>query len=515
MYRVYANDPTARINLGIRRRLAPLLAQQPAQDRAAQYSALLDAGHAGALLRRRNRDGRQFLSRRSQRLSAPRCNGARDRNAGFSKANPQQLYLPITIDPEYHYEAINVENQQKNLSSLLWWMRRVIAMRKNFKAFSRGSHRISPSGKSQGARLSAAVRRRDDSRGRESCRASRSRSRSISRVSPVACSWRFSARIYFPPIKKSPYSDHARTARRITGSSSSRRTEQRARRKARRAYARRRSRICRRSSPTGSARRSSARFCRTIIRTCRWFGAKARTIRELRIIEQMPMFGEGDRAVLVSRSRLTPTARRRSMRCRCRSRPARRQMRSRAMRRNAVIARFVGAQRAVLHDAIWDADFREQLFRMMASGATLEGQQRRPRRRGQHAAGAGAERQSAGFAGAQCRAEQFVDVVRKSIFPEALPQARGWRESRRGGDAIPDRAAPICRMCRRLSARSNIAVRGRSRRLSALLQTAACQRRRCLDADARCGRSLLTSGCWNARAIFNRPRRHPVRCSRN
>ena len=62
-----------------------------------------------------------------------------DRNAGFSKANPQQLYLPITIDPEYHYEAINVENQQKNLSSLLWWTRRVIAMRKSFKAFSRGS----------------------------------------------------------------------------------------------------------------------------------------------------------------------------------------------------------------------------------------------------------------------------------------------------------------------------------------------------------------------------------------
>src|SRR5205823_12925680 len=52
---------------------------------------------------------------------------------------PQQLYLPITIDPEYHYEAINVENHQKNLSSLLWWMRRVIAMRKNYRAFSRGS----------------------------------------------------------------------------------------------------------------------------------------------------------------------------------------------------------------------------------------------------------------------------------------------------------------------------------------------------------------------------------------
>src|SRR5437764_4771480 len=62
-----------------------------------------------------------------------------DRNAGFSKANPQRLLLPVIIDPEYHYEAINVENQQKNLSSLLWWTRRVIAMRKNYKAFSRGT----------------------------------------------------------------------------------------------------------------------------------------------------------------------------------------------------------------------------------------------------------------------------------------------------------------------------------------------------------------------------------------
>ena len=50
-----------------------------------------------------------------------------DRNAGFSKANPQQLYLPTIIDPEYHYESVNVENQQRNLSSLFWWMRRLLA----------------------------------------------------------------------------------------------------------------------------------------------------------------------------------------------------------------------------------------------------------------------------------------------------------------------------------------------------------------------------------------------------
>ena len=62
-----------------------------------------------------------------------------DRNAGFSRANPQQLYFPIIIDPEYHYESINVENQERNLSSLLNWMRRVTAMRRRYQAFGRGT----------------------------------------------------------------------------------------------------------------------------------------------------------------------------------------------------------------------------------------------------------------------------------------------------------------------------------------------------------------------------------------
>src|SRR5258708_22704559 len=62
-----------------------------------------------------------------------------DRNAGFSRANPQRLFLPITIDPEYHYEAVNVEAQQNNPSSLLWWMKRLIALRKRYQAFGRGS----------------------------------------------------------------------------------------------------------------------------------------------------------------------------------------------------------------------------------------------------------------------------------------------------------------------------------------------------------------------------------------
>ncbi len=62
-----------------------------------------------------------------------------DRNAGFSRANPQKLFLPVIISPEYHYEVINVEVQQANPHSMLWWMKRLIALRKRFKAFSRGS----------------------------------------------------------------------------------------------------------------------------------------------------------------------------------------------------------------------------------------------------------------------------------------------------------------------------------------------------------------------------------------
>ena len=62
-----------------------------------------------------------------------------DRNAGFSQSNPQQLYLPVIIDPDCHYEVVNVESCQSNPHSLLWFMKRLIAIRKRFLAFGRGS----------------------------------------------------------------------------------------------------------------------------------------------------------------------------------------------------------------------------------------------------------------------------------------------------------------------------------------------------------------------------------------
>src|SRR5260221_12809158 len=62
-----------------------------------------------------------------------------DRNAGFSTANRQRLYQPVITDPEYHYEAVNVQAQQANPQSLLWWMKRLIALRKRHQAFGRGT----------------------------------------------------------------------------------------------------------------------------------------------------------------------------------------------------------------------------------------------------------------------------------------------------------------------------------------------------------------------------------------
>jgi maltose alpha-D-glucosyltransferase / alpha-amylase len=129
MYRVYAHDPQARINLGIRRRLAPLLGNN--RRKIELMNALLFSlpGHAGALLRRRDRHGRQHLPGRPQRRAHADAVERRPQRRLLA-ANPQKLYLPVIIDPEYHYEAVNVEAQQQNPSSLLWWMKRLIALRK-------------------------------------------------------------------------------------------------------------------------------------------------------------------------------------------------------------------------------------------------------------------------------------------------------------------------------------------------------------------------------------------------
>jgi maltose alpha-D-glucosyltransferase/alpha-amylase len=138
MYRVYAWDPHARINLGIRRRLAPLLGND--RRRIELMNALLFSLPGTPVLCYGDEIGMgdNFYLGDRNGVRTP-MQWSADRNAGFSRANPQRLYLPIIIDPEYHYEAVNVEAQQNNPHSLLWWMKRLIALRKRFKAFGRGT----------------------------------------------------------------------------------------------------------------------------------------------------------------------------------------------------------------------------------------------------------------------------------------------------------------------------------------------------------------------------------------
>jgi len=138
MYRVYAHDPQARINLGIRRRLVPLLGKD--RRKFELMNALLFSLPGTPVLYYGDEIGM------GDNIYVGDRNGVRtpmqwsaDRNAGFSHAPSQRLYLPVNIDPDYHYETVNVEARQNNLSSTLWYMKRIISLRKRFQAFGRGA----------------------------------------------------------------------------------------------------------------------------------------------------------------------------------------------------------------------------------------------------------------------------------------------------------------------------------------------------------------------------------------
>jgi len=137
MYRVYAGERRARINLGIRRRLAPLLTND--RKRIELMHGLLLSLPGSPVLYYGDEIGMGdniYLGDRNGVRTPMQWSG--DRNAGFSEANPQRLYLPVITDPEYRYEAVNVESQTHNPSSLLWWVRRLVGLRQRHSAFGRG-----------------------------------------------------------------------------------------------------------------------------------------------------------------------------------------------------------------------------------------------------------------------------------------------------------------------------------------------------------------------------------------
>jgi maltose alpha-D-glucosyltransferase/alpha-amylase len=138
MYLAYSMDPQTRLNIGIRRRLAPLLGNN--RRRIELLIGLLFSFPGTPILYYGDEIGM------GDNLNLGDRNGVRtpmqwtgDRNSGFSQADPDRLYSPVIIDPVYGYQAVNVEAEESDSASLLHWMRNMIRLRRLFKVFGRGT----------------------------------------------------------------------------------------------------------------------------------------------------------------------------------------------------------------------------------------------------------------------------------------------------------------------------------------------------------------------------------------
>jgi maltose alpha-D-glucosyltransferase / alpha-amylase len=160
MYLAYSADPRMRLNLGIRRRLAPLVDHN--LRRIELLNSLLFSFPGTPIIYYGDEIGMGdniYLGDRNGVRTPMQWSG--DRNAGFSAATPGRLYSPVIMDPIWGYEAINVEAQQGDPSSLLNWMRNMIALRKLFRVFGRGTIEfLSPPNR----KVLAYIRRYEDQR---------------------------------------------------------------------------------------------------------------------------------------------------------------------------------------------------------------------------------------------------------------------------------------------------------------------------------------------------------------
>jgi maltose alpha-D-glucosyltransferase/alpha-amylase len=379
MYRIYARDPTARINLGIRRRLAPLLGNN--RRKIELMNILLLSLPGTPIVYYGDEIGmgdNHYLGDRNG-VRTP-MQWSADRNAGFSRANPQKLYLPIIIDPEYHYEAINVDNQERNQSSMLWWMRRVLATRKRHKAFGRGTIEFL---NSDNPKVIAFVREYEDERILVVV--------NLSRFSQVA---NFDAARFagytpeevvsgnrFPPIKESPYTltlgfyDYYWFALRkeTVGAAARARTEISTLQVADRWD----------TVLQGRLRERLESELQSYVRSCRWFGGKSRAMQQLKIIETITVGQSTNPCVVVLLDvRYTEGSPEVYMLPLAFTRDADR-MQALNESPHAIVARLkVGTTDGLLFDGTYDPGFRKQLLTVIARRGSIKA--RNGRLIGQH-----------------------------------------------------------------------------------------------------------------------------------
>ncbi len=157
MYLAYSADPRMRVNVGIRRRLAPLMDNN--RRRIELLNSLLFSFPGTPILYYGDEIGMGdniYLGDRNGVRTPMQWSG--DRNGGFSRATPAKLFSPVIMDPVYGYDALNVEAQQGDPSSLLSWMRNTIALAETVPRVRARIHRVSPPRESQGAGLRASRR---------------------------------------------------------------------------------------------------------------------------------------------------------------------------------------------------------------------------------------------------------------------------------------------------------------------------------------------------------------------
>ncbi len=373
MYRVYARDPSTRINLGIRRRLAPLLEND--RRKIELLNILLFTMPGTPIIYYGDEIGmgdNHYLGDRNG-VRTP-MQWSSDRNAGFSRANPQKLYLPTIIDPEYHYESLNVENQERNQASLLWWMKRLIAVRKQSQAFGRGEmHFLLP----DNPKILAFVRKYKEEKILVVANLSRHPQMVELDISP--CAGCVPEEVFgqsrFPIIQDSPYpltlGGHGYYLFYLH--------KQAEVSKLKKEKALPDFRLLPRWEAIFSGKlkgKLEKEVLPQYIRSCRWFGGKGRTIQQLKVIEQIPVgkdpllakilflecqYTEGLPEIYllavscISEDEVSGTVK---------GKPP-----------GAIATLKIGDRKMFLRDGVYDDGFRKNLFMAIARRLRLKGQQ--------------------------------------------------------------------------------------------------------------------------------------------